>query len=59
VSVVCNPLDAFYDIHGRKGEAIFFCSVPDITRDETIDMKNNLNKIEHSDMKANKIKLSI
>jgi hypothetical protein len=28
-----NPLVAFYDIHGRKGEVLFFCSVPDPTRD--------------------------
>jgi hypothetical protein len=28
-----NPLVAFYDIHGRKGEVLFFCSVPDTTRD--------------------------
>jgi hypothetical protein len=24
-----NPLVAFYDIHGRKGEVLFYCSVPD------------------------------
>jgi hypothetical protein len=28
-----NPLVAFYDIHGRKGEVLFFCSVSDTTRD--------------------------
>jgi hypothetical protein len=28
-----NPLVAFYDIPGRKGEVLFFCSVPDTTRD--------------------------
>jgi hypothetical protein len=28
-----NPLDAFYDIHGRKGEVLFFNFVPDTTRD--------------------------
>jgi hypothetical protein len=28
-----NPLVAFYDIHGRKREGLFFCSVPDTTRD--------------------------
>jgi hypothetical protein len=28
-----NPLVAFYDIHGRKGEALFFYSVPDTTRE--------------------------
>jgi hypothetical protein len=27
-----NPLVGFYDIHGRKGEVIFFCSVADTTR---------------------------
>jgi hypothetical protein len=30
-----NPLVAFYDIHGRKREVLFFCSVLDITRDGT------------------------
>jgi hypothetical protein len=28
-----NPLVAFYDIHGRKEEVIFFCSLPDTTGD--------------------------
>jgi hypothetical protein len=28
-----NPLVAFYDIHGGKGEVIFFSFVPDTTRD--------------------------
>jgi hypothetical protein len=28
-----NPLVAFYDIHGRKGEVLFFYFVPDTTRD--------------------------
>jgi hypothetical protein len=27
-----NPLVAFYDIYGRKGE-VFFCSIPDTRRD--------------------------
>jgi hypothetical protein len=31
-----NPLVAFYAIHGRKREVLFFRSVPDTTRDETI-----------------------
>jgi hypothetical protein len=31
-----NPLVAFNDIHGRKGEVLFFCSVPDTTRDISI-----------------------
>jgi hypothetical protein len=30
-----NTLVAFYDIHGRKGKVLFFCSVPDTTRDQT------------------------
>jgi hypothetical protein len=30
---VNNPLVAFYDNHGRKGDVLFFCSVPDTTRD--------------------------
>jgi hypothetical protein len=28
-----NPLVAFYDIHGRMSEMLFFKSVPDTTRD--------------------------
>jgi hypothetical protein len=28
-----NPLVAFYDIHGRKREVLFFYFVPDTTRD--------------------------
>jgi hypothetical protein len=27
-----NPLVAFYDIHARKGEVVFFCCVPNTTR---------------------------
>jgi hypothetical protein len=30
---VVNPLGAFYDIHGRKREVLFFYSVPDTTQD--------------------------
>jgi hypothetical protein len=33
VSVI-NLSVAFYDIRGRKGELLFFCSVPDTIRDE-------------------------
>jgi hypothetical protein len=29
-----NPLVAFYDIHGRKGEVLFFCTVLDNNRDQ-------------------------
>jgi hypothetical protein len=36
VSANINPLVAFYDIHGRKGEVIFFYFVPDTTRDENL-----------------------
>jgi hypothetical protein len=28
-----NLKDAIYDIHGRKGEVLFFCYVPDTTRE--------------------------
>jgi hypothetical protein len=28
-----NPVVAFHDIHGRKGEALFFYFVPDSTQD--------------------------
>jgi hypothetical protein len=30
---VINPLVAFYDIHGRNREVLFFYFVPDTTRD--------------------------
>jgi hypothetical protein len=33
VSSTDNPLGTFYDIHARKEEVLFFCSVPDTTRD--------------------------
>jgi hypothetical protein len=36
-------LAAFYDIHGRKREVLFFCSVPDIGF-----VINNNNKVPHS-----------
>jgi hypothetical protein len=39
VSVV-NPLVAFYDIHGTKGNVQFFCSMPDTTRDLGIEIFN-------------------
>jgi hypothetical protein len=28
-----NPLVTFYDIHGKKGEVLFLCSVSNTTRD--------------------------
>jgi hypothetical protein len=31
-SSAVNPLVTFYDIHGRIGEVLFFCSVPDTTQ---------------------------
>jgi hypothetical protein len=31
-----NPLVAFYDIHGRKGEVLFFCFGSDTTREITL-----------------------
>jgi hypothetical protein len=33
-----NPLVAFYGIHGRKRELLFFYFVPDTTRDLEISM---------------------
>jgi hypothetical protein len=30
------PLVAFYDIHGGKRGVLFFCSIPDTTRDNYI-----------------------
>jgi hypothetical protein len=32
-AIAINPLVAFYDIHGRKREVIFFYLVPESTRD--------------------------
>jgi hypothetical protein len=32
-----NPLVPYYDFHGRKGEVLFFCSVPNTTRDSVSD----------------------
>jgi hypothetical protein len=28
-----NPLVAFYNIYGKKGEVLFYYSIPDTTRD--------------------------
>jgi hypothetical protein len=36
-----NPLFNFYDIHRRKGEVLFFCSVPDTTRNNNITFRND------------------
>jgi hypothetical protein len=33
ISGAVNPLVAFYDIHGRKREVLFFLFVPDTTRE--------------------------
>jgi hypothetical protein len=33
IDFVINPLVAFYDIHGRKREVLFFYFVPETTRD--------------------------
>jgi hypothetical protein len=33
-----NPLVAFYDIHGRKREILFFYFVPDTTGDNTVEL---------------------
>jgi hypothetical protein len=35
-----NPLVAFYDIHGRKKQVLFFYFVPDTTRDILFDVNN-------------------
>jgi hypothetical protein len=37
-----NPLAAFYDIHGRKREMLFFYFVPDTTRDLTLHFLQRL-----------------
>jgi hypothetical protein len=31
-----NPLVAFYEIHGRKGQVVFFCFAPDTIRDKYV-----------------------
>jgi hypothetical protein len=36
-----NPLVAFYNIHGRKREVLFFYFVPDITRDPKLIINLN------------------
>jgi hypothetical protein len=36
-----NPLVAFHDIHGRKAEVLFFCSVPDTTQYKTKYLRRN------------------
>jgi hypothetical protein len=35
-----NLLVAFYDIHGRKREVLFFCSVPNTTQDSKVSEKS-------------------
>jgi hypothetical protein len=42
-----NPLVAFYDIHGRKREVLFFYFVPDTTRDigQKFFLKSDINFI--------------
>jgi hypothetical protein len=40
-----SHLVAFYDIHGRKGEVLFFCSVPDTTREHHPVFNNWMLKI--------------
>jgi hypothetical protein len=34
-----NPIVALYDIHGGKREVLFFCFVPDTTRDFVVISK--------------------
>jgi hypothetical protein len=31
-----DPLVALYNIHGRKEDVLFFCDVPDTTRDDCV-----------------------
>jgi hypothetical protein len=38
------PLVAFYDIHGGKGEVLFFYFIPDTTRDE-INKYRNMSRV--------------
>jgi hypothetical protein len=40
-----NPLAAFYDIHGRKREVLFFYFVPDTTRDIIVNITLILTKV--------------
>jgi hypothetical protein len=41
-----NPIVAFYDIHGRKREVIFFYFVPDTTRDYRYSQDNRYSQKE-------------
>jgi hypothetical protein len=40
-----NPLVAFYDIHGGKREVLFFYFVPDTTRDNRINRRDQQKKM--------------
>jgi hypothetical protein len=53
-----NPLVAFYDIHGWNGEVLFFCSVPDTTRDFffTYYFELRLDWIKSADLRLDWIK---
>jgi hypothetical protein len=43
-----NPIVAFYDIHGRKREVLFFYFVPDTTRDCITSFKIITFRIYHA-----------
>jgi hypothetical protein len=36
-----NLLVTFYDVHGKKGEVLFFCSVPETTRERYLESTKN------------------
>jgi hypothetical protein len=40
-----NRVVAFYDIYGKKGEMLFFCFVPDTTRDNLVNAPNTLDTV--------------
>jgi uncharacterized protein YxeA len=45
VQNVINYLVAFYDIHGRKKEVLFFYSAPDTTRDTYLKLLYELKPV--------------
>jgi hypothetical protein len=45
-----NPLAAFYDIHGRKRELLFFYFVPETTRDSLLLLLLFHNVLRYSEL---------
>jgi hypothetical protein len=47
-----NPLVAFYDIHGGKGEVLFCYFVPDTTRDTILRLIHEIVALHNSNSSA-------